>query len=105
MKDKTELTQEQREKVTRVVDINTSVALALLSIDLEEENSKFYKMEQKNAFKRAQKNIDILYGLSTMEKEDRDYTESLKDALKNDFILEFKRQYRLEVEKGLGFVK
>ena len=100
-----ELTQEQREQVTRVVDINTSVSLALLSIELAEENSKFYKMEQKNAFKRAQKNIDIVYGLSRMGEEDRAYTESLKEALNSDFIIEFKRQYRVEVEKGLGFRK
>jgi|TARA_R110002050_G_C8786223_1_gene501669 hypothetical protein len=97
-------TQEKREKVTRVVDINTNVALSLLVTDEIESHAKYYKMNQVNAYKRILRNVDIMYGLSKMDDEDKAYTESLKDGLKQ-FLFEFKKQYRKEVEKGLGYTQ
>jgi len=97
------MTDEQREKVIRIVDLNTTVALAKLVKEQSEEFSQFYRMEQKNAFRRMLRNIEIMFGVNRMGKEDKAYAESLKDTLRDDFILEFKRQYRKEVEKALGY--
>jgi hypothetical protein len=96
-----EITTEERERITKIVDVNTMVALAMLLQREVDKNKEFYKYQQKNAFTRMNKNIDILFSMSGMTKEDIDYTNSLVDSFDEGFLLEFKRQYRKEVENQI----
>ena len=67
------------------------------------EQSDFYKMNQKNALKRINKNVEILFSLSDMDEDSLNYLEDLSERMRADFINNFMPKYREEVAKGLGY--